>query len=224
MSDPWQVLGLPSTATYDEAHRAYTVRAKLLHPDNHQDAKPDVAAEAQRAMGQLNTAWEEIRATLTRTSQSSVPPRTPPKSAPKSGEERFRDSIDAAIASQRTAAISVIDRVTSLTDLRWTYEALRKEQRKSPALRDIYEHLAASIREAERQLAESRDHLDRILAQHRKYPYELRQREIRQRRRVDKIQRLGVQCCKRLRTGKPVEPLIAQMKAVLATLEFGKSQ
>jgi len=59
--DPWSVLGIDSSATYDEARHAYLLRAQLLHPDRHEGAPADVLAEAHRAMRALNDAWETVR-------------------------------------------------------------------------------------------------------------------------------------------------------------------
>ena len=59
--DPWAVLGVDPTASYEEAHRAYVVRCQLLHPDRHQGTSQDVLAEAERATRELNEAWEAVR-------------------------------------------------------------------------------------------------------------------------------------------------------------------
>jgi len=50
------------TASYAEARRAYVLRSQLLHPDRHQGAPTDVLAEADRAMRELNEAWEQVQA------------------------------------------------------------------------------------------------------------------------------------------------------------------
>lgn len=60
--DPWTVLGLEAGAEAAEIKRAYLLRSKLLHPDRHQTASPEVAAEAERAMRDLNAAWAELGA------------------------------------------------------------------------------------------------------------------------------------------------------------------
>jgi hypothetical protein len=92
MTDPWAVLGVGRSASYDEAHRAYTVRSQLLHPDRHHGAGPDVLAEAERSMRELNEAWSVVSARLSpgapaaptsslRPPSPSRPP-SPPTSSP----------------------------------------------------------------------------------------------------------------------------------------------
>jgi hypothetical protein len=61
-NDPWTVLGVDASAGFAEARRAYLVRSQLLHPDRHQGAVPEVMAEAERAMRELNDAWQAVRA------------------------------------------------------------------------------------------------------------------------------------------------------------------
>ena len=61
MPDPWTVLGVAPGSTLDEARRAYLVRSQLVHPDRHQGAPAAVLAEADRAMRELNDAWEEVQ-------------------------------------------------------------------------------------------------------------------------------------------------------------------
>jgi len=58
------VLGVAPTASYGEARHAYMLRSQLLHPDRHQGAPTEVLAEADRAMRELNQAWEQVRASF----------------------------------------------------------------------------------------------------------------------------------------------------------------
>jgi len=60
--DPWTVLGVDASSGLAEARRAYLIRSQLLHPDRHQGAVPEVMAEAERAMRELNDAWQAVRA------------------------------------------------------------------------------------------------------------------------------------------------------------------
>ena len=56
MSDPWAVLGVDPGTPLAQARHAYLVRLRLVHPDHHQGAGPDVLAEADRATRALTEA------------------------------------------------------------------------------------------------------------------------------------------------------------------------
>ena len=58
MRDPYQVLGVPSTATDEEVKKAYRNLAKKYHPDNYHD--DPLADLAQEKMKEINEAYEEI--------------------------------------------------------------------------------------------------------------------------------------------------------------------
>ena len=51
MTDPYKVLGLPSTATDEEVKQAYRRLAKRYHPDANPGDK-----EAERCMEEINAA------------------------------------------------------------------------------------------------------------------------------------------------------------------------
>ena len=55
MTDPYKVLGIPSTATDDEVKQAYRRLAKRYHPD----ANPG-DQNAERRMQEINAAYDEI--------------------------------------------------------------------------------------------------------------------------------------------------------------------
>lgn len=58
MKDPYQVLGVPETATDAEVKKAYLNLARKYHPDNYHDNP--LADLAQERMKEINAAYEEI--------------------------------------------------------------------------------------------------------------------------------------------------------------------
>ena len=69
MRDPYQVLGISSTATDDEVKKAYRNLARKYHPDNYHDNP--LADLAQERMKEINEAYEEIQAQRKRGTSSS---------------------------------------------------------------------------------------------------------------------------------------------------------
>ena len=59
MRDPYQVLGVPSTATDEEVKKAYRDLARKYHPDNYHDNP--LADLAQERMKEINEAYEAVQ-------------------------------------------------------------------------------------------------------------------------------------------------------------------
>ena len=58
MNDPYQILGVPETATDEEVKRAYRELARKYHPDNYHDNP--LADLAQEKLKDINAAYEQI--------------------------------------------------------------------------------------------------------------------------------------------------------------------
>ena len=58
MSDPYSVLGIPSSASDDEVKKAYRELARKYHPDNYHDNP--LSDLAQEKMKEINEAYNEI--------------------------------------------------------------------------------------------------------------------------------------------------------------------
>ena len=59
MRDPYEVLGVPSSATDEEVKKAYRNLARKYHPDNYHDSP--LADVAQEKMKEINEAYEEVK-------------------------------------------------------------------------------------------------------------------------------------------------------------------
>jgi len=59
MTDPYEVLNVPNTATDDEIKRAYRELARKYHPDNYHDNP--LADLAQEKMKEINAAYDAIQ-------------------------------------------------------------------------------------------------------------------------------------------------------------------
>jgi hypothetical protein len=59
--DPWDVLGLDTSAPWADVVRRHRDLAKRFHPDHHGTAGSDARAEAEQRMAEVNAAFDELR-------------------------------------------------------------------------------------------------------------------------------------------------------------------
>lgn len=64
LSTAWEIIGGRPGMTLADAERAFRLRAQMLHPDKYPDASPELSAEANEAMSQLNQAWAIVSESL----------------------------------------------------------------------------------------------------------------------------------------------------------------
>ena len=60
MADPYEVLGIPRTATDDEVKKAYRNLARRYHPDNYASGSAQAAA-SEETMKEINEAYDAIQ-------------------------------------------------------------------------------------------------------------------------------------------------------------------
>jgi DnaJ like chaperone protein len=60
-TDPYVVLGLPPSASWDEISSAHRRLAKLHHPDRLMNANPEERENSDRRIRELNIAYMELR-------------------------------------------------------------------------------------------------------------------------------------------------------------------
>ena len=61
MTSHYDVLGVGQGATQQDIKQAYYGKARAYHPDSHAGSSTAVLGEAQRAMSELNAAWNVLR-------------------------------------------------------------------------------------------------------------------------------------------------------------------
>ncbi|MFP5328017.1 MAG: J domain-containing protein [Acidimicrobiia bacterium] len=82
---PHEVLGVSPQASKAEVVAAYRTLVQIFHPDRFNDSPPNVRAEAERRMKQLNDAYSAIRSGGSFRSNTGPVWTPPPKPKPRAG-------------------------------------------------------------------------------------------------------------------------------------------
>src|SRR6185503_6077407 len=133
--DPHQVLGLPPTATLDDAEDAYRRLLRVHHPDLHQGDGADALATAGRRTQALNTAIRQIRGTVG--TPVATAPRGPwPADAGAPAPDHDQPMVACPLCGEWfSTAPSLKHHVTSLHDLRMDRRRRRRRRRRrTPSL------------------------------------------------------------------------------------------
>mmetsp|Transcript_7503 Transcript_7503/g.17630 ORF Transcript_7503/g.17630 Transcript_7503/m.17630 type:complete len:322 (-) Transcript_7503:86-1051(-) len=155
VADPFEVLGVPPTATLEEARRAFRDKA-MCHPDRNQDDP-----EAHQKMQAVNAAWVSVRAILARVDTPELRTATAERQQQEQqpGQQERRQQQQQPSAEREASAQSVWkqakakDRMASEKLKRSKTEASRKQARGTQAAKDAEAKRVAEAAEAA-QLAE----------------------------------------------------------------------
>ena len=124
MRDPYQVLGVPSTATDEEVKKAYRDLARKYHPDNYHDNP--LADLAQERMKEINEAYEAVQSQR-KAQRSGGHPAAPVRAtAPDYGGYQYGISRVLSAASSRYQRVRM---AISSGDLNLAEELLNAHER-----------------------------------------------------------------------------------------------
>ena len=120
MRDPYQVLGIPRTATDDEVKNAYRALARKYHPDNYSADNP-LADLATEKMKEINEAYEQIQRERSHSSrnQSAGNGYTGSAGGSNSAYYEIRTLLNQKRYGQAEAKLSAIPEVDR--DAEWHY-------------------------------------------------------------------------------------------------------
>jgi len=143
MRDPYEVLGVPSTATDDEVKTAYRNMARKYHPDNYTDNP--LSDLAQEKMQEINEAYDTI-VRLRKGSGSAGSSANGGYRAPGGGASRYGD-IRQMITQNRIAdAEMLLDGIQSYArDAEWFFLKGSVLYKKG-WLEEAYTHFATACR------------------------------------------------------------------------------
>lgn len=81
LGQAYATLGVDESTPLDEVRRRFRMRAQMLHPDRHLN-QADLRREAERAMAELNRAWETVQM-ADRSGSRRIPAQEPDEADPQ---------------------------------------------------------------------------------------------------------------------------------------------
>lgn len=132
MNDPYQVLGIPPTATDDQVKAAYREMARKYHPDQYSDNP--LSELAQEKMKEINEAYDTIVRMRKNGGQSG------------SGRSRYADIRNMIAAGRLADAQTLLDGVPAVSrDAEWQFLKGSLLYKKG-WLEDAYQHFSTACR------------------------------------------------------------------------------
>ena len=143
MRDPYEVLGVPSTATDDEVKTAYRNMARKYHPDNYTDNP--LSDLAHEKMQEINEAYDTI-VRIRKGSGSAGPSSNGGYRAPSGGASRYGDIRQMITQNRIMDAEMLLDGVQSYArDAEWFFLKGSVLYKKG-WLEEAYTHFATACR------------------------------------------------------------------------------
>ena len=104
MTDPYEVLNVPNTATDDEIKKAYRELARKYHPDNYHDNP--LADLAQEKMKEINAAYDAIQRERSGRGRAADAAYGGYRSRPYGGGYQYQQNAGSAVFYQVRMAIN----------------------------------------------------------------------------------------------------------------------
>lgn len=145
MRDPYEVLGVPPTATDDEVKAAYRALARKYHPDNYADNP--LSDLAKEKMQEINEAYDAIvRMRKEGGAQSGGGYQNGGYRQPSGGPSRYNDIRQMIMQNRLMDAEMLLDGIPShARDAEWHYLKGMVLHKKG-WLEDAYSHFATACR------------------------------------------------------------------------------
>ena len=144
MKDPYEVLGIPRTATDDEVKTAYRNMARKYHPDNYTDNP--LSDLAQEKMQEINEAYDTIVRARQGGGHADGGYQNGGYRAPNGGPSRYRDIRQMIMQNRLMDAEMLLDGIPAASrDAEWNYLKGSVLYKKG-WLEEAYNHFATACR------------------------------------------------------------------------------